>query len=131
MAEAARQWSKPLLATAAIADRVPDLRPNVRSALTGFAALIERLRAQAAHQPPADLLEELIQAIDYEALLRQEGPEGADRWENVRELVASAANWSEVVPAGGRRGRHARSSASWPRPRSSARTTRSRAPRTA
>ena len=28
-----------------------------------------------------------------------EGPDGADRWENVRELVASAANWSEeVVP---------------------------------
>jgi DNA helicase-2/ATP-dependent DNA helicase PcrA len=79
---------------------VPDLRPNVRSALAGFAALIERLRAQAAHQPPADLLEELIQAIDYEAVLRQEGPEGPDRWENVRELVASAANWSEVVPTG-------------------------------
>ena len=97
--EAARQWGKPLLATAAIADRVPDLRPNVRSALTGFAALIERLRVQAAHQPPADLLEELIQAIDYETLLRQEGPDGPDRWENVRELVASAANWSEVVPA--------------------------------
>lgn len=97
LAEAARQWNKPLLATAAIADRVPDLRPNVRAALTGFAALIERLRAQAGHQPPADLLEELLQAIDYEALLRQEGPEGADRWDNVRELVASAANWSEIV----------------------------------
>ena len=71
----------------------------MRQALTGFAALIERLRSQSGHQPPADLLEELIQAIDYENLLRQEGPEGADRWENVRELVASAANWSEVVSA--------------------------------
>ncbi len=95
--EASRQWEKPLLAVAAIADRLPDLRPNVRQALTGFAALLDRLRAEAGHRPPADVLEELIQAIDYENLLRQEGPEGADRWDNVRELVASAANWSEVV----------------------------------
>ncbi len=97
VAEASRQWGKPLLAAAAIADRIPDLRPNVRLALTGFAALIERLRAQAEHQAPADLLEELCQAIDYEAVLKLEGPEGADRWDNVRELVASAANWSEIV----------------------------------
>jgi DNA helicase-2/ATP-dependent DNA helicase PcrA len=43
------------------------------------------------------VLEEVIRAIDYEAALHAEGPEGEDRWENVRELVASAANWSEVV----------------------------------
>ncbi len=95
--EAATAWGKPLLAAAAVADRIPDLRPNVRQALTGFAALIDRLREQAAHQPPADLLEDLIRAIDYEAVLRQEGPDGADRWDNVRELVAGAAAWSEVV----------------------------------
>ena len=43
------------------------------------------------------MLEQVIRAIDYEAVLLAEGPEGADRWENVRELVASAANWSEEV----------------------------------
>jgi DNA helicase-2/ATP-dependent DNA helicase PcrA len=47
--------------------------------------------------PPAELLEFIIRSIDYEAVLQAEGIEGADRWENVRELVASAANWSEVV----------------------------------
>jgi DNA helicase-2/ATP-dependent DNA helicase PcrA len=46
------------------------------------------------------VLEEVIRAIDYEAILHAEGPEGEDRWENVRELVASAANWSEVVTEG-------------------------------
>ncbi len=97
--ETARTWGKPLLATAAIADRVADLRPNLRGALTGFAGLIGRLRTAAEKTPPAALLEELIRALDYEAYLLQEGPEGADRWDNVRELVASAANWSEVVPA--------------------------------
>jgi len=96
--EAARTWGKPLFATAAIADRVADLRPNLRGALTAFARLIGRLQTAAETAPPAALLEELIRALDYEAFLLQEGPEGPDRWDNVRELVASAANWSEVVP---------------------------------
>jgi DNA helicase-2/ATP-dependent DNA helicase PcrA len=37
-------------------------------------------------------------------MLHAVGPEGADRWENVRELIASAADWSEEVsedPEGG------------------------------
>jgi DNA helicase II / ATP-dependent DNA helicase PcrA len=94
----AAQWGKPLLETARIADRIPELRPNVREAFRAFAGLIDGA-AQRQNLPPADLLEHLIRAIDYEAVLTAEGPEGADRWENVRELVASAANWSEEVPA--------------------------------
>jgi DNA helicase-2/ATP-dependent DNA helicase PcrA len=74
---------------------VPELRPNAREALRGFARLIDELTAQAGHLPPAEILERLIGAIDYEAVLLAEGSEGVDRWENVRELVASAANWSE------------------------------------
>jgi DNA helicase II / ATP-dependent DNA helicase PcrA len=94
----AAQWGKPLLETARIADRIPELRPNVREAFRAFAGLIDGA-AQRQNLPAADLLEHLIRAIDYEAVLTAEGPEGADRWENVRELVASAANWSEEVPA--------------------------------
>jgi DNA helicase II / ATP-dependent DNA helicase PcrA len=90
-------WSKPLLETARLASTVQDLRPNVREAFQNFAAFIDRFVEEARHLPPADVLEQLIRAIDYESVLQAEGPEGADRWENVRELVASAANWSEVV----------------------------------
>ena len=96
LGQVASQWKKPLLETARIADRVPDLRPNVRQAFQNFAALIDSA-AQKRDLPPAELLEFIIRSIDYEALLQAEGIEGADRWENVRELVASAANWSEVV----------------------------------
>jgi DNA helicase II / ATP-dependent DNA helicase PcrA len=96
LGQAATQWKKPLLETARIADRVPELRPNVRQAFRNFAALIDSA-VQKRDLPPADLLEHIIRSIDYEALLQAEGIEGADRWENVRELVASAANWSEVV----------------------------------
>ncbi|HJR15576.1 MAG TPA: UvrD-helicase domain-containing protein [Gemmatimonadales bacterium] len=96
LSSVAGQWGKSLLETARIADRVPDLRPNVRQAFSQFAALIDTARTKR-ELPPAELLEHLIRSIDYETLLQAEGPEGADRWENVRELVASAANWSEVV----------------------------------
>ena len=95
---AAAAWGKPLLEAARIADRITGLRPNVREALQRFAALLDGLRAQSLQSAaPVLLLEELIRSLDYEAVLLAEGPEGADRWENVRELVAGAAEWSEVV----------------------------------
>jgi DNA helicase-2/ATP-dependent DNA helicase PcrA len=97
--QAAQQWQRPLLATARIADRIPDLRPNVREALCSFAVFIDGFVERARQLPPAEILEQLIRAIDYEALLAAEGPEGQERWENVRELLAGAANWSEVVIA--------------------------------
>jgi DNA helicase II / ATP-dependent DNA helicase PcrA len=93
----AAQWDKPLLEVARIGDRVPDLRPNVREALRRFAELIDGLRAAAVTQPPARVLEQVIQSIDYEKVLLAEGHEGEDRWENVKELVGSAAEWSEEV----------------------------------
>ncbi|MGB7213221.1 MAG: UvrD-helicase domain-containing protein, partial [Gemmatimonadales bacterium] len=78
---AARQWKKTLLETARAADRISGLRPNVRSALLGFAAQVDQLMESAATQAPAQVLESLIEAIGYEKHLLDEGPEGADRWE--------------------------------------------------
>jgi DNA helicase-2/ATP-dependent DNA helicase PcrA len=97
LGQTALQWSKPLLATARAADGIPDLRPNVREAFRTFAWFIDGLVEGAARLAPADVLEHVIHGIDYEAVLHAEGPEGSDRWENVRELLASAANWSEEV----------------------------------
>jgi DNA helicase-2/ATP-dependent DNA helicase PcrA len=93
----ANAWGKPLLETARIADRITGLRPNVREALQRFAALLDDLRARSIESAPVLILEELIRALDYETVLLAEGIEGADRWENVRELVAGAAEWSEIV----------------------------------
>ena len=104
LAEAAARQGQGLLAAARGAEALVDLRPGVRQAFAGFAALVDRVARQAATASPAELLEAIIGAIDYEQVLLAEGPEGADRWENVRELVASAATWSEVVtddPEGG------------------------------
>jgi DNA helicase-2/ATP-dependent DNA helicase PcrA len=92
---AAGQWTKPLLAAAAIADRVPDLRPQARKAFQEFAEQLARLRADAGALPPAAALEQVIEAIQYETHLEAEGVEGLDRVENVRELIAAAAEGSE------------------------------------
>jgi ATP-dependent DNA helicase UvrD/PcrA len=97
LGQTALRWSKPLLDTARGADGITELRPNVREAFRNFVAFIDGLAQRAGSLAPADVLEQLTRAIDYEALLLAEGPEGADRWDNVRELVASAANWSEEV----------------------------------
>ena len=123
------QWRKPLLDTARGAEAITELRPNVREAFRAFAAFIDALALRAGGLAPADVLEHVIRAIDYEALLQAEGPEGADRWENVRELVASAANWSEEVMP--RRPRARRSSGSWRRPRCCRRPTAWSATKTA
>ncbi|HXE57005.1 MAG TPA: UvrD-helicase domain-containing protein [Gemmatimonadales bacterium] len=98
--QAAAQWRKPLLETALVADRVAELRPNVREAFRAFARFVADVRGRAGHLPPAEILEQVIQGIGYESALAAEGPEGVERWENVRELVASAAEWSEVVEPG-------------------------------
>jgi DNA helicase-2/ATP-dependent DNA helicase PcrA len=97
--QAAARWQKPLLETARIADRISDLRPNVRDAFRNYAAQIDTLRETTSPWTPAQVLEEVIRVIEYEKFLMEEGPEGAERWENVRELLASAADWSEVAVA--------------------------------
>ncbi|MFN0177236.1 MAG: ATP-dependent helicase [Gemmatimonadales bacterium] len=95
--QTAANWQKPLLETSAVADRVSGLRPNVREGFRRFGELIADLRARVGAAQPAEALTAVIDAINYERALFDEGPEGKDRWDNVRELVAAAAGWSEVV----------------------------------
>jgi DNA helicase-2/ATP-dependent DNA helicase PcrA len=94
----AAQWGRSLLATAEIADRVPELRPQAKRGLVEFAALLAELRATTS-AAPAQVLERIIAAVQYEQFLESEGPEGLERVENVRELLAAAAEWSEELDA--------------------------------
>jgi DNA helicase-2/ATP-dependent DNA helicase PcrA len=97
LAAQARTWNVPMLAAAGRADSIASLRPNIRQGLHGFAQLIEALRARSRDALPVAVMEDVVQAIDYETLLAAEGVEGIERWENVRELIAAAAEWSEVI----------------------------------
>ncbi len=97
--ESAARWSKSLLETAAVADRIADLRPLTKDRLREFASLIERNRKAVQDSAPAAVLERIIEEIDYESHLASEGVEGMERLENVRELVAATAEWSEEADA--------------------------------
>ena len=101
LAETARRWGKPLLETARAADRVEGLRPGLRETLRNFASLVDRLREAVGTADPATALETVILRIGYEPWLAEEGVEGVERLENVRELVAGAAAWAEVAEATG------------------------------
>ncbi|MES2123780.1 MAG: UvrD-helicase domain-containing protein [Gemmatimonadota bacterium] len=95
--EQARQWNRPLLETAERADAISGLRPNLRTAFHAFGAMIGELRTRFGEAPPVVVMEEIVRAIDYEAVLLAEGFEGTERWDNVCEMIAAAAEWSEVV----------------------------------
>jgi len=92
-------WGKPLLETARAAERVPELRPNVREAFLGVARLIEELRSRIGAADPATVLEQVIAAVGYGQYLAEEGPEGMERLDNVQELIAGAAQWAETAVA--------------------------------
>jgi DNA helicase-2/ATP-dependent DNA helicase PcrA len=66
------------------------LRGAAVTAFKKFAELIQRYTALASHLPVGELVEKLIEEIGMLDALREEGPEGEDRIENVRELVAGA-----------------------------------------
>jgi DNA helicase-2/ATP-dependent DNA helicase PcrA len=96
LGRAATTWKKTLLDTARAADRVSDLRPNVRQALTGVAELLDRLREAVGQADPATALETVLATTGYLQYLAEEGADGLERIENVRELAAGAAAWAEV-----------------------------------
>ena len=83
-----------LLEIATRFDVLASMRPGPRAALEEFTTLVQRLRTQATDAAVDELLRHVVEAIRYHDHLRAEGPEGADRIENVREMIAGAA---EVV----------------------------------
>ena len=98
LAWAAEKRISPLEA-AAIADQCPALRGAAASSLRKFADLIQRYTALASHLKVGELVEKLIEEIGMLDALREEGPEGEDRIENVRELVAGAHEYQNTEPA--------------------------------
>jgi superfamily I DNA/RNA helicase len=99
LGKAAAGWQKPLLDAAKRAGSITELRPSVREALAGVASLLDRLRESVGQADPATALETILATTGYEQYLAEEGAEGLERMENVRELVAGAAAWAEVQDA--------------------------------
>jgi DNA helicase II / ATP-dependent DNA helicase PcrA len=91
IAQHARDRGQSMFAASAFPEALEGLPPARRAALGAFIDLIERFRVRAIECSVDELLEDVIEAIDYRRHLAAEGPEGIDRIENVKELVSSAA----------------------------------------
>ncbi len=82
-----------LLEAAMRAEEVPDLHAGGVKGIRRFAELIQRFSTRAASVSVGPLVEELVEELDFLAHLRDEGPEGEDRAENVKELIAGALDF--------------------------------------
>jgi DNA helicase-2/ATP-dependent DNA helicase PcrA len=91
VAEMAERDGVPLLSRAANAEMLSGMRPAARAALAEFVKLVQRLRASAMESGVDELLREIVDAVKYGDYLRAEGPDSAERLDNVRELIAGAA----------------------------------------
>ncbi len=71
----------------------PGLPAGGVKGLRQFSGLIREFSARAAHLAVGPLVEELVDRLDLLSHLRDEGPEGEDRAENVKELIAGAMDF--------------------------------------
>ena len=99
LADVARDAGLSLLEAAARPELIGALRPAARAALAEFATLLARFSDQAREAGVDELLRDLVEAIRYGDHLRAEGPDAAERLDNVRELIAGAAE--QVSDEGG------------------------------
>ena len=58
-----------------------------------FSQLIQRHSARASQVRVGTVLEELVEELQLLESLREEGPDGDDRAENVKELIAGALDF--------------------------------------
>lgn len=96
----AREGGLPLLEASARADQVPDLSPAAARSLQRFAGLIQAFSAEAARLPVGELVERLVDELELLRHLQEEGPDGDDRAENVRELIAGAMEFESGTSEG-------------------------------
>ena len=83
-----------LLEAAARADEAPDVPKGGARGLIAFAALVQRYSALASQLRVGELLESLVEELDLFRHLADEGPEGEDRADNARELIAGALDYN-------------------------------------
>jgi DNA helicase-2/ATP-dependent DNA helicase PcrA len=88
-----REKGLTLLEGASRASEVPSLPKSGAAGLLDFTDLIQKFSARASQVQVGTLLEELVEELDLLRLLREEGPEGEDRAENVKELIAGALDF--------------------------------------
>ena len=83
---------------AAAAGQVEGLAPRIRNAISDFAALVRRLRTRIGVLPLPELLDEILEASGYRAMLADGSEEGEDRWANLLELRQVTTRYDDLSP---------------------------------
>ena len=74
------------------------LAPRTRTALAEFAALVRRLRSRVGVLPLPELLDEVLEASGYRAMLADGSEEGEERWANLLELRSVTTRYDDLDP---------------------------------
>ncbi len=77
---------------------VDGLATRSRTAIGEFAVLVSRLRLRIGVLPLPELLDEVLEASGYRAMLADGSEEGEDRWANLLELRAVTTRYDDLSP---------------------------------
>jgi len=77
---------------------VEGLATRVRTAIGEFGVLVARLRRRIGVLPLPELLDEVLEASGYRAMLADGSEEGEDRWANLLELRAVTTRYDDLTP---------------------------------
>jgi DNA helicase-2/ATP-dependent DNA helicase PcrA len=82
----------------AAAGDLPTLASRTRSSVADFAALVRRLRARIGVLPLPELLDEVLEASGYRAMLADGSEDGEERWANLLELRSVTTRYDDLEP---------------------------------
>ncbi|KAF7331625.1 ATP-depentend DNA [Mycena kentingensis (nom. inval.)] len=103
VARAIKTKISPLEVVERIHDAIqPDIKPSVKNKIGPFVRTIRVLRKMAGEgSSPAELIQRLLDLIEYENHLKKTQPDWETRWENVQELITFASEAPSEVDAEG------------------------------
>ena len=77
---------------------LPAIAPRARTLLADFAALVRRLRARIGVLALPELLDEVLEASGYRAMLADGSEDGEERWANLLELRGVTTRYDDLSP---------------------------------
>ena len=77
---------------------VEGLTSRARTAIGEFGAMVARLRRRIGVLPLPELLDEVLEASGYRAMLADGSEEGEDRWANLLELRSVTTRYDDLAP---------------------------------
>ena len=83
---------------AAAMGQVEGIGARIRTSIGEFAALVRRLRKRIGVLPLPELLDEVLEASGYRAMLADGSEEGEDRWANLLELRQVSTRYDDLSP---------------------------------